>query len=110
MIDDDQFTTRTVDEDAPPRRKRRHHHYDPVVRHRSAPGPAQVWVYILGQWRRVFDASDRAAAEKYAREQVRFGGGVRCIETRERLCADSEEKRESATGRRHSSGGESESA
>ena len=48
------------------------------------PGPAPVWVYMLGQWRRVFDASDRAAAEKYAREQVRFGGAVTCIELRER--------------------------
>jgi hypothetical protein len=39
---------------------------------------------MLGQWRRVFDGSDRAAAEKYAREQVRFGGAVTCIEIRER--------------------------
>jgi hypothetical protein len=37
---------------------------------------------MLGYWRRVFDASDRAAAEKYAREQVRFGGAVSCIELR----------------------------
>jgi hypothetical protein len=39
---------------------------------------------MLGQWRRVFDASDRAAAEKYAREHVRHGGAVTCIEIRER--------------------------
>jgi hypothetical protein len=39
---------------------------------------------MLGQWRRVFDASDRAAAEKYAREQVQHGGAVASIELRER--------------------------
>ena len=55
----------------------------PMVRHRSAPGPAQVWVYMLGQWRRVFEASDRAAAEKYAREQgqLRSSHFANCFRT-----------------------------
>jgi hypothetical protein len=32
----------------------------------------------------VFDASDRAATEKYVREQVRHDGAVTCVEIRER--------------------------
>jgi hypothetical protein len=39
---------------------------------------------MLGHWRRAFAADDRAEAEKFAREQIRHGGAVTCIELRER--------------------------
>jgi hypothetical protein len=44
----------------------------------------QVFVHILGAWRSVYTDDDRAKAEEWARENVRKGGAVTCIEIRER--------------------------
>jgi hypothetical protein len=78
-------TENTENEELPqPRLKRRRDNELPQRPQYRNPGRAQVWVFILGGWRQVFADDNRAAAEKYAREQVRFGGAVTCIEIRER--------------------------
>jgi hypothetical protein len=39
---------------------------------------------MVGAWRKVFDADNRAEAEKFATENIRQGGAVSAIEIRER--------------------------